>query len=30
VVLNGCESAFLPDYERVALVARIQSDLEAL
>ena len=30
VVLNGAESAFLPDYERVALVARIQSDLEAL
>ena len=30
VVLNGCESAFLPEYERVALVARIQSDLEAL
>ena len=30
VVLNGAESAFLPEYERVALVARIQSDLEAL
>ena len=30
VVLNGCESAFLPEYERVALVARVQSDLEAL
>ncbi len=30
VVLNACESAFLPDYERVALVARVQSELEAL
>ncbi len=30
VVLNACESAFLPDYEKVALVARVQSELEAL
>ncbi|HEV8264517.1 MAG TPA: adenosine deaminase [Gemmatimonadales bacterium] len=30
VVLNACESAFLPDYEKVALVSRVQSDLEAL
>jgi len=29
-VLNACESAFLPDYEKVALVARVQSELEAL
>ncbi|HEX7123060.1 MAG TPA: hypothetical protein VF178_11865, partial [Gemmatimonadaceae bacterium] len=29
VVLNACESAFLPDYEKVALVARVQSELEA-
>jgi len=28
VVLNACESAFLPEYERVALVARMQSELE--
>ena len=30
VVLNTCESAFLPDYERVALVSRVQSELERL
>ncbi|MFN2570783.1 MAG: adenosine deaminase [Gemmatimonadales bacterium] len=28
VVLNGCESAFLPDFEKVALVSRVQSELE--
>src|SRR5213594_4772272 len=26
VVLNTCESAFLPDFERVALVSRVQSE----
>ncbi len=30
VVLSACESAFLPDYEKVALVSRVQSELEAL
>ncbi|MGH7569297.1 MAG: adenosine deaminase [Gemmatimonadales bacterium] len=30
VVLNACESAFLPDFEKVALVARVQNELEAL
>jgi len=30
VALNACESAFLPEYERVALVARIQSELEKI
>ena len=30
VTLNACEAAFLPDYEKVALVARVQHDLEAL
>jgi len=30
VTLNACESAFLPEYEKVALVSRIQSELEAL
>ncbi|MGH7645463.1 MAG: adenosine deaminase [Gemmatimonadales bacterium] len=30
VVLNACESAFLPDFEKVALVARVHSELEAL
>ncbi len=30
VVLNACEGAFLPDYEKVALVSRVQSELEAL
>ncbi len=28
VVLNACESAFLPEYEKVALVSRVQSELE--
>ena len=28
LVLNACENAFLPEFERVALVARIQSELE--
>ena len=28
VVLNTCESAFLPEFERVALVSRVQSELE--
>lgn len=28
VVLNTCESAFLPEYERVALVSRVQAELE--
>jgi adenosine deaminase len=30
VVLNTCESAFLPEFERVALVSRMQSELEKL
>jgi len=30
VVLNACESAFLPEYEKVALVSRVQSELGAL
>jgi adenosine deaminase len=30
VVLNTCESAFLPDFEKVALVSRVQNELEAL
>jgi len=30
VTLNACESAFLPDFEKVALVSRVQSELEAL
>ncbi|MGH7676348.1 MAG: adenosine deaminase, partial [Gemmatimonadales bacterium] len=30
VVLNACESAFLPEFEKVALVARVHSELEAL
>src|SRR5436190_11951707 len=30
VTLNACESAFLPEYEKVALVSRIQNELEAL
>ena len=29
VVLNTCESAFLPEFEKVALIARVQSELEA-
>lgn len=28
VALNACESAFLPEYEKVALVSRVQSELE--
>ena len=28
VILHACENAFLPEYERVALVARMQSELE--
>jgi adenosine deaminase len=28
VVLNACESAFLPEYEKVALVSRVQSELD--
>jgi adenosine deaminase len=30
VTLNACESAFLPEYERVALVARVQEELEGM
>jgi len=30
VVLNACDSAFLPEFEKVALVSRVQSELEAL
>ena len=30
VILNTCESAFLPEYEKVALVSRVQSELDAL
>src|SRR5207245_66681 len=30
VTLNACQSAFLPEYEKVALVSRVQSELEAL
>lgn len=30
VVLNTCESAFLPEFERVALVSRVQAELENL
>jgi len=30
VILNACASAFLPEYEKVALVSRVQSELEAL
>ncbi len=29
-VLNACEAAFLPDFEKVALVARVRTELEAL
>ena len=29
VTLNACESAFLPDYEKVALISRVQNELEA-
>ena len=28
VVLDACESAFLPEYEKVALVSRVQSELD--
>lgn len=28
LVLNACENAFLPEFERVALVARMESELE--
>jgi adenosine deaminase len=30
VVLNACEAAFLPEPEKVALIARVQNELEAL
>jgi len=30
VVLNACENAFLPEYEKVALVSRVHGELEAL
>ena len=30
VTLNACESAFLPEFERVALVSRVQSEMENL
>lgn len=30
LVLNACESAFLPEFERVALVARVQSEMESM
>lgn len=30
VVLNGCRSAFLPEFERVALESRVESELERL
>ena len=30
VILNTCESAFLPEFERVALVSRVQTELEQL
>ncbi|HEX2681445.1 MAG TPA: adenosine deaminase, partial [Candidatus Dormibacteraeota bacterium] len=30
LVLNACESAFLPEFEKVALVSRVQGELEAL
>lgn len=28
VVMNACEGAFLPEFERVALISRVQSELE--
>ena len=28
VVLNACESAFLPDFEKVALISRVQTELD--
>jgi hypothetical protein len=30
VILNACDSAFLPEFERVALVSRVQSELEKM
>jgi adenosine deaminase len=30
LVLNACESAFLPEFERVALVARVQGEMETV
>jgi len=30
VVLNACDAAFLPEPEKVALIARVQNELEAL
>jgi adenosine deaminase len=30
LTLNACEAAFLPDSEKVPLVARMQSELDAL
>jgi adenosine deaminase len=30
MTLNACEAAFLPESEKVALVARMQSELEAV
>jgi adenosine deaminase len=30
LVMNACESAFLPEFERVALVARVQTEMESL
>jgi adenosine deaminase len=30
VVLNACDAAFLPEFERVALAARVQAELEAV
>ena len=30
LVMNACESAFLPEFERVALVARVQSEMESI
>jgi adenosine deaminase len=30
LVLNACESAFLPEFERVALVARVESEMESI
>ena len=30
IVVHGCEAAFLPEPEKVALIARVQTELEAL
>ena len=30
VVLNACEAAFLPDFEKVALIERVRSELEGM